>query len=99
MLNRLGALLLLLSATLTFAATPAPRAQELFISYWTSEPGWGTELQLKNNLASQPLTVTPVLRFASGQEVPLTPVTIPANDSVSVWVNQGLLEHSPAMLS
>jgi hypothetical protein len=99
MLNRWWALLLLLSGTLSYAAKPIPKAQELFAPYWSSEPGWDTELQLKNNLSSSPLTVTPVLRTASGQEIQLTPVTIPANDSVSVWANEGLLEHSPGLLS
>ncbi|HET7890439.1 MAG TPA: hypothetical protein VFL34_02900 [Candidatus Sulfotelmatobacter sp.] len=97
MLNRLGALLLLVPAALTFAANPAPRAQELFVPYWTSETGWETELRLKNNLASEPLTVTPLLRSASGQEVSLTRVIIPANGSVSVLVNQDLMERSPAV--
>ncbi|MGH9499075.1 MAG: hypothetical protein ACRD3L_08010 [Terriglobales bacterium] len=45
------------------------------------------------------MTVTPVLRISSGQEVPLDPVTIDPNDSVSVWVNEGLLKHSAGLLS
>ena len=76
-----------------------PQAARILRPYWTSEPGWDTELQLKNNLASGPLTVTPVLRLASGEEIPLDPVTIPSNVSVSVWVNEGLLKHSPSLLS
>ena len=78
-----------LSATNTF---------EQYATYWTSEPGWDTELQMKNNLAAAPLTVTPVLRLASGQEIPLTPVTIPANASVSVSVNEALQEHGPNLI-
>jgi hypothetical protein len=58
-----------------------------------------TELQLKNNLASGPLTATPVLCLASGEEIPLDPVTIASNVSVSVWVNEGLLKHSPGTFS
>jgi hypothetical protein len=73
--------------TAAWAATPAP--QEVFAPYWTSEPGWETELQLKNNLTTGPLTVTPVLRLSSGQEIPLDPVTIAPKVSVSVWVNEG----------
>jgi hypothetical protein len=92
-------LLLLFSANIAQAGQPAPKPQELFASYWTSEPGWDTELQLKNNLASGSLTVTPVLRLSSAQEIALDPVTIAANDSVSVWVNMGLLKHSPDLLS
>ncbi len=99
MLNRWWALLFLLSATLTHAVQPSAKPQESFAPYWTSEPGWATELQLKNNLSSKPLVVTPVLRLASGQEIPLDATTIPPNSSVSVWVNEGLLAHSPDHLS
>lgn len=53
---------------------------------------------MKNNVASAPLTVTPVLRLASGEEIPLTPVTIAANGSVSVGVNESLQEHAPEVL-
>jgi hypothetical protein len=85
-------------AILTQAARPTPKPQEVFAPFWTSEPGWTTELQLKNNLASGSLTVTPVLRLASGKEIPLDPVTIASNDSASVWVNEGLLKHAPELL-
>jgi hypothetical protein len=61
-------------------------------------PGWDTELQLRNNLPAEPLTVTPVLRLPSGQEIPLTAVTIPPNASVSVSANEGLQEHAPGLL-
>jgi hypothetical protein len=57
----------------------APKPQEVFAPYWSSEPGWETELQLKNNLRATPLTVTPVLRLAQGEEITLNPVTIPPN--------------------
>src|ERR1700733_3393501 len=79
--------------------SPLPQAklQEVLAPYWSSEPGWDTELQLKNNLAAAPLTVTPVLRLASGEEIPLDPVTIASNASVSVWVNEGLLKHAPSV--
>lgn len=100
MLNRWLVLPFLLSATLAYAGSrPSPKSQESFAPYWTSEPGWATELQLKNNLASQPLTVRPVLRLASGEEISLDATTIPPNSSVSVWVNEGLLAHSPDHLS
>src|SRR5579863_5026334 len=95
-----GALVLLvLLATLASAAQLAPKPQESFAPYWTSEPGWTTELQLKNNLLKASLTVTPVLRLASGKEITLDPTTIPPNASVSVWVNEGLLAHASDLLS
>lgn len=81
------------------AQRPAGKPQEVFAPYWTAEPGWETELQLKNNLTSGSLSVTPVLRLASGKEIPLDPVTIAPNVSVSVWVNEGLTKHSPTLMS
>ncbi|HXM23172.1 MAG TPA: hypothetical protein VN948_18080 [Terriglobales bacterium] len=92
-------LTLLFIPTLVNAAKPASKPQEVFAPYWTAEAGWETELQLKNNLAAGPLTVTPVLRLASGQEIALDPVTIPSNASVSVWVNEALLKHSAGLLN
>jgi hypothetical protein len=81
------------------AQRPAPKQQEVFAAYWSSEPGWDTEFQLENNLPSAPLTVTPVLRLASGEEIPLDPVTIASKASASVWANEQLLKHSPNLLS
>ena len=78
----------------TPAKVPIFKSSEQYATYWTSEPDWDTELQLKNNLASAPLTVTPILRMASGREISLTPVTIPANASVSVRVNEGLKQRA-----
>jgi hypothetical protein len=78
---------------------PQVKTFEQHAAYWSSEPGWGTELRLKNNLAAGSLIVTPVLRLASGQEISLDPVTIPSNSSVSAWVNEGLLKHSPGLLN
>lgn len=88
-------LLFVLCATLVYAAQPVSKPHESYAPYWTSEPGWITELQLKNNLPSAPLTVTPVLRLASGREIVFDSTTIPPNTSVSVWVNKGLLDHAP----
>lgn len=96
-------LLLLLFATLASAQRTSPKPsskpQEVFAPYWVSEPGWDTEFEMKNNLTSVPLTVTPILRLASGDEIPLDPVTISPNAAVSVWANKGLLQHSPNLLS
>jgi hypothetical protein len=54
---------------------PASADQEQFISYWTTETGWRSELELRNNTASD-LTVTPALRTAYGVETALGSVTI-----------------------
>jgi len=87
-----------LAASIANAAQPEIKSQEVFAPYWTSEPGWDTELQLKNNLAAGSLTVTPVLRLSSSQEIVLDPVSIDANDTTHVWVNLGLLKQSPDRL-
>jgi hypothetical protein len=93
------ALVAILAVSAAHAEKPVRKPQEVFAPYWTSEPGWDTELQLKNNLAAGPLTVTPVLRLASGEEIPLDPVTIDSNVSASVWVNEQLLKHSASALN
>lgn len=92
-------LIFVLFTALAYAAQPVSKRQESYAPYWTSEPGWTTELQLKNNLLKAPLTVTPVLRLASGKEIVLDPTIIPPNTSVSVWLNQRLLAHGSELLS
>jgi hypothetical protein len=66
--------------------------------YWTAEPGWRTELQLRNNLLARDLTVTPALRTADGQETILAPVTIKPNDVVSVDLSQELVKQAPKLV-
>jgi hypothetical protein len=68
-----------------------PTPQELFLSYWTVEPGWSTELEVRNNVAWRDLTVTPVLRMAAGTEISLEPVTVPPEHVATVDVRQALL--------
>ena len=53
-----------------------PADQEQILNYWTAEGGWHSELQLRNNLPSEDLTVTPVLRSADGNEISLPRVTM-----------------------
>jgi len=69
----------------TVSPVPSPLQQfEQYIAYWTTEAGWNTELQLRNNLESADLTVTPALRTADGTETALPPVTIKPGDVVSL---------------
>jgi len=75
--------------------TPTPRPasdQEQFIAYWTSETGWSSELQLRNNTPSQNLTVTPVLRSANGAETSLAPVTVAPQEVKSVDVGAAIFD-------
>jgi hypothetical protein len=63
---------------------PPDEDQQQHLAYWTSETGWSSELQLRNNAASRELTVTPVLRLPSGAETSLAPVTIKPQEVRSV---------------
>ncbi len=93
--------LLVVSSSLLIASSGnkvAASAQELYAPYWTSGAGWETRLLLKNNLATDSLTVTPVLRLASGKEILLDALTISSNASATVLVDEGLLKHAPELL-
>ncbi len=45
-----------------YKSTQAPKqpdvANEQVITFWTEEPGWHTEVELRNNLTTRDLTVT-----------------------------------------
>jgi len=61
-----------------------PIDQEQFFAYWTTETGWTSELQLRNNAPGQDLVVTPALRLADGAETALAPVTIKPQEVKSI---------------
>ncbi len=63
--------------------------QEQVLSYWTTETGWTSELQLRNN-SLQSLTVTPVLRLADGTETPLASVTIKPEEAQAIDLDQAI---------
>ena len=71
---------------------------EQHIAYWTTEPGWHTELQLRNNLQANQLTVTPVVRVADGTETTLSQITINSGDVVSVDVARALQKIAPELV-
>jgi hypothetical protein len=75
-----------------------PSAQEVSAAYWTLEPGWNTDLEMRNNLRSQELTITPVLRAATGQELSLAPVTVAPEQVVSLNL-RNLTQTNPKVLS
>jgi hypothetical protein len=76
-----------------------PVDHEQVIAYWTSETGWKSELQLRNNLADQDLTVTPKLRLADGAETALTSVTIKPQEVKSVDLDSAISAVSAPHLS
>lgn len=61
-----------------------PSPQSVPTAYWTLEPGWNTDLEMRNNLRSRELRITPVLRAATGQELSLAPVRIAPQHVVSL---------------
>ena len=66
-----------------------PAQQEVVASYWTLEPGWNTELEIKNNLAEGQLTITPpVLRTAAGCEIALPDVVLASDEVTSINSNK-----------
>jgi hypothetical protein len=80
------------------AKPPQPVDQEQFVSYWTTEPGWGTELHLRNNLESSNLTVVPALRTAAGVETALPSVTIKPGEVVSLDLYDTLMKAAPQLV-
>jgi hypothetical protein len=76
----------------------ASKSLEQFAVYWTDEAGWHSELQMRNNLAAQTLTVTPSLRSTDGTEVALPPVTIGINDVITLNVHDLLPKSAPQMI-
>jgi hypothetical protein len=70
----------------------ADRDFEQFAPYWTCEPGWNTDLQLRNNLVSGSLTVRPSLRVADGSETALAPVTLQPGEVQSISIIDALMK-------
>ncbi len=76
---------LILSSVLSLASPGVLSANtnpehEQFVAYWTLEPGWHSEFQLRNNMLGKELTVKPFLRTSDGSEVALDPIVIPQDD-------------------
>jgi len=78
---------------------PPPAAdQQQFVSYWTTETGWRTELQLRNNQVNGILTVTPVLRAADGTETPLFPVVVQPQEVKTIDVATTIGNSAPQLI-
>jgi hypothetical protein len=90
-------------AVLSFASTvvhPSPaksQSQEIWAAYWSAEPGWHTDLQIRNNYGKQDLTVQPVLKLADGSEIPLPSVTMAASDNEVVDLNAAVAAAAPTL--
>jgi len=77
---------------------PPPRDQEQFLSYWTAEPGWSSELQLRNNAPAQDLQITPVLRLPDGAETMLAPVTVKPQEVQSIDLETAITNSAPQLI-
>jgi hypothetical protein len=77
---------------------PAPVDQEQFISYWTSETGWKSELQLRNNAVGQDLTVTPALRLPDGTETALAAISIKPQEVTSIDLDAAIAAAAPQIV-
>jgi hypothetical protein len=79
-------------------APPPAVDQQQFISHWTTETGWSTQLELRNNQVNQALTVTPVLRAVDGTETPLLPVTVQPQDVKTLDVATAIGSSAPQLI-
>jgi hypothetical protein len=50
--------------------------QQLVVPYWTTEPGWNTRIEIRNNRRDRAITVQPVLRLASGARISLPAISV-----------------------
>jgi hypothetical protein len=82
----------------THSGKAAAIDQEQFLPYWTTETGWRSELQLRNNLASKKLTVTPALRTLDGRETALAPVTLMPREVQSIDLDAAIDSGSPQLV-
>lgn len=80
------------------STAPPAEDQRQFISYWTTETGWRTELQLRNNQVGQTLTVTPVLRSVDGTETPLPPVLLQPQEVKTLDVASAIGTSAPQLI-
>jgi len=75
-----------------------PTQQEVSTSYWTLEPGWNTELEIRNNLAERQLTVTPLIRTAEGREIALPDVVLASEEVTSINLQQAVAQVAPELV-
>jgi len=72
--------------------------QQQFLPYWTTETGWATELQLRNNLAGHSLVVTPYLRTSEGTEIALAAVTLRPHEVQSIDLDTAIPAGEPQLV-
>lgn len=72
--------------------------QELFAPYWTLEPGWSTDLEVRNNVPWHDLHVIPVLRTHDGTEVALMPVDLKPEEVAPINLREAVASAKPELL-
>jgi hypothetical protein len=77
---------------------PAPTDHEQILAYWTTETGWHSELQLRNNQMSGDLIVTPALRTTNGVETKLSPVTVKPQEVKAVDLDAAIGTSAPQLV-
>ena len=82
------------SSSSVFAPTPLPQKQpfnqEMFGMYFLRGRGFTSKLIIHNQRIDTPITVTPVLLVDKGREITLDQITVAANRSLTVDINQAL---------
>jgi len=86
-------------SSLPFRSPPPAVAQEQFLPYWTTEVGWSSEIQLRNNQLSGDLTVTPFLRSTDGTETALQPVIIGPKNVATVHIDAAISGVAPQLVN
>jgi hypothetical protein len=95
------ALLVVICTLRALAQSPTPPEaadNEQFVAYWTTETGWHSELQLRNNRTNGDLVVTPALRLSDGAETALAPVTIRPQEVQSLDLEAAITSAAPQLV-
>jgi hypothetical protein len=70
-------------------------SQQLFGQWWTLQPGWHTELEIRNNEKGRAIEVEPVLRTASGVEIGLPKVSVAPDQIARTDLHEALATVAP----
>ncbi len=74
------------------------KQQEQFVSYWTNESNWHSELQLRNTMPSKELLVTPSVISPDGREFALKEVKIKPQQVVNVDLSTAVASAAPSLV-
>ena len=93
------ALVVLVSIQPLAASKKPPKSrQEVIAPYWSLESGWKTSFEIRNNLPTEAMRVTPVLRTHSGEELRLPVIEVGSEQIRSVDLHSLLTENQARRL-